>query len=549
MTRRNPFARLKLSHKLILAFTVLNLFGTAAFTTHTYFEQKRTVLAEIDRRLMACAQGVRLLADTFHDRLGAPGSIPPQEHRWLLDRLSVFAEKAGVKYLYTTVQKDGKVAFSLSSYTREEKEKGDFTNLFDPYDDASAGLKAAFAGQKTQFDEYSDKWGSFRSVFLPCRSANGTLYVIGADASLTEVGGLLRDTLRNCLLIGGAIFVVGTLVMLFLVRSITAVIGTLAAKVNLIADGDLSVTIDHAGSDELGLLAADMNRMVGTLRGVVDGVKGAAESVAASARQLSVTSGEMAVGIESASAEVEGVSTAGEEMAATSFEISFNCSSAAESAQQATAAASAGSEVVTATVDIMARIAGRVRGSAETVKTLGGRSEQIGEIVGTIEDIADQTNLLALNAAIEAARAGEQGRGFAVVADEVRALAERTSRATKEITRMIRAIQEETRGAVAAMEEGVAEVERGTDEATRSGEALREILDRINSLEEQVTQIATAADQQTATTTEISGNMLRITEVVQDTTRGARESAAAARQLLHLAEELGEAVGRFRLEG
>lgn len=114
---------------------------------------------------------------------------------------------------------------------------------------------------------------------------------------------------------------------------------------------------------------------------------------------------------------------------------------------------------------------------------------------------------------------------------------------------MIRAIQEETRGAVAAMEEGVAEVERGTDEATRSGEALREILDRINSLEEQVTQIATAADQQTATTTEISGNMLRITEVVQDTTRGARESAAAARQLLHLAEELGEAVGRFRLEG
>ena len=159
------------------------------------------------------------------------------------------------------------------------------------------------------------------------------------------------------------------------------------------------------------------------------------------------------------------------------------------------------------------------------------RSDQIGEIIGTIEDIADQTNLLALNAAIEAARAGEQGRGFAVVADEVRALAERTTRATREIGEMIKAIQKETKGAVAAMEQGVHQVETGTEEAARSGQALQDILAQVNDVAMQVNQIATAAEEQTATTSEISSNMLQITEVVQQTSHGAHESATAAAQL------------------
>jgi methyl-accepting chemotaxis protein len=195
----------------------------------------------------------------------------------------------------------------------------------------------------------------------------------------------------------------------------------------------------------------------------------------------------------------------------------------------------------------MGQIAEKVQETAKTVESLGARSDQIGAIIGTIEDIADQTNLLALNAAIEAARAGEQGRGFAVVADEVRALAERTTRATREIGEMIKAIQNETKGAVAAMEQGVSQVEMGTIEAARSGEALRDILEQINAVAMQVNQIATAAEEQTATTGEISRNMQQIIEVVHQTSFGAQESATAAAQLSGNAEELQRLIRQFKL--
>ena len=234
-------------------------------------------------------------------------------------------------------------------------------------------------------------------------------------------------------------------------------------------------------------------------------------------------------------------------MAATSGDIALSCQNAAEGAQLASKTASDGAAIVERTVAVMSQIAEKVQESARTVESLGSRSDQIGAIIGTIEDIADQTNLLALNAAIEAARAGEQGRGFAVVADEVRALAERTTRATKEIGEMIKAIQRETKGAVAAMEQGVQQVESGTEEAAKSGQALQDILAQVNDVAMQVNQIATAAEEQTATTNEISSNMHQITEVVQQTSQGAHESAAAAAQLNGNAEELQSLVRQFKL--
>ena len=220
---------------------------------------------------------------------------------------------------------------------------------------------------------------------------------------------------------------------------------------------------------------------------------------------------------------------------------------AAEGAKRASQSASDGARVVEKTVFVMGQIALKVQESARTVESLGERSDQIGTIIGTIEEIADQTNLLALNAAIEAARAGEQGRGFAVVADEVRALAERTTRATKEIGEMIKAIQKETHGAVAAMEQGVRQVESGTIEAAKSGQALQDILQQINHVAMQVNQIATAAEEQTATTSEISSNLTQITEVVQQTSQGAHESAAAAAQLSGNADDLQRLVMQFKL--
>ena len=199
------------------------------------------------------------------------------------------------------------------------------------------------------------------------------------------------------------------------------------------------------------------------------------------------------------------------------------------------------------TVASMSGISERVKQTATTLEKLGARSNQIGEIVGTIEDIADQTNLLALNAAIEAARAGEQGRGFAVVADEVRALAERTTKATKEIAQMIKTIQNETSDAVRSMGEGVTEVERGTQEAAKSGSALDDILTQINAINMEVNQIATAAEEQTATTMEITNNIQQMSEVVAMNASCSHDAASATKELLTNAEELHRLVEQFTL--
>ncbi|WP_306533771.1 methyl-accepting chemotaxis protein [Geobacter sp.] len=344
-----------------------------------------------------------------------------------------------------------------------------------------------------------------------------------------------------------ACFVIGIILSNLMAASICGPIRRLADDADKVAKGDLSVAITTDSRDEVGQLATAFAAMVENLRSVIGKVTDTSTQVSSAANQLFSTSEQMATGAEEVASQASTVATASEEMAATSGDIAQTCHRAADASHHATSAAQTGAQVVEKTVTVMGRIAERVRATATTVESLGTRSDQIGAIVGTIEDIADQTNLLALNAAIEAARAGEQGRGFAVVADEVRALAERTTRATKEISAMIKAIQSETRGAVAAMEEGVHEVESGTGEAGRSGEALTEILDQINAVGMQVSQIATAAEQQTATTSEISSNIQQITEVVQVTARGAQESATAASQLARQAEELQRLVAHFKV--
>ena len=341
--------------------------------------------------------------------------------------------------------------------------------------------------------------------------------------------------------------VLSFVISFFLQGIILAPVKKTVAAIQSVASGDFTKRIDVNSKDEIGQMAANFNQLIDKLSGILRDVAMNSTRVATAATQLYSNSERMATGAEEVASQAGTVATASEEMAATSHEISSNCHLAAERGNEATKSTTSGAAVVEETVKGMERIANRVKTSAKTVESLGQRSNQIGEIIGTIEDIADQTNLLALNAAIEAARAGEQGRGFAVVADEVRALAERTTRATKEIGTMIKAIQAETKAAVSAMEEGVKEVEDGTSRAARSGQALQEILVHINDVTMQVNQITTAAEEQSATTGEISNNVQQITEVVADTARSAHESASSASQLSQLAEELQRLVGQFKL--
>ncbi|WP_183350844.1 methyl-accepting chemotaxis protein [Geomonas paludis] len=330
-------------------------------------------------------------------------------------------------------------------------------------------------------------------------------------------------------------------------RLITRPLDKAVQAANRLAEGDLTVEVVVDSKDETGQLQAAMGHMVQSLRVLVSQTVQISSSIASASTQLQGTSAQIATGAEEVASQTGTVATGSEEMAATSADIARNCVLAAEASRQSTDSANQGAKVVQETIVGMEEIAGRVRSTSKTVEALGHRSEEIGDIVGTIEDIADQTNLLALNAAIEAARAGEQGRGFAVVADEVRALAERTSKATKEIGAMIKAIQGETREAVRAMDEGVQEAEKGAASSQRSGQALADILKCISEVSLQVSQIATAAEEQTATTTEVTSNIQQITDVVQHTARGAEETAMAAAQLAQQADELQTLVARFRV--
>ena len=377
----------------------------------------------------------------------------------------------------------------------------------------------------------------------------GTTWSLAVNVPAKEVLAKLNTLLWTSVVIVLIVLVLSVVISLYIASSITKPLESMTSMLQDIArgEGDLTKHLNATSKDELGEAARCFNLFVDKLHELIVRVAATTENVATASVQLRSNSERIANGAEEVAAQAATVATAGEEMSATSGDIAQNCCMAAEGSRQASVAAQSGEQVVNETINVMNSIAERVRATALSVENLGSRSEQIGAIIGTIEDIADQTNLLALNAAIEAARAGEQGRGFAVVADEVRALAERTTKATKEIGEMIRTIQHETRNAVKAMEIGVDEVARGSEKASDSGKALEKILEQINAVTMQINQVATAAEEQTATTAEISNNMHQITEVVAQTSRGAHESAASATQLSGLAEELRSVVGQFKL--
>ena len=379
-------------------------------------------------------------------------------------------------------------------------------------------------------------------------AAGQRLKGLALDSSVVAVKNGLSGIIWSLVAIGVACVLAFIAFFIFIRMKIINPIDQLKRDLERLASYDFSTNIGQLSSDEIGMIAISAEQVRSSLNLIISQVDRSASEVSSAAIELSSTSRQIAAGTEEVVAQANTVATAGEEMTATSQDIAQNCQFAAEGAQRASKSAQDGAAVVDQTISVMGQIAEKVQQSAKTVEILGARSDQIGAIIGTIEDIADQTNLLALNAAIEAARAGEQGRGFAVVADEVRALAERTTRATKEISEMIKAIQKETRGAVTIMEQGVLQVESGTTEAARSGVALHDILDQINSVVMQVNQIATAAEEQTATTSEISNNMQQITDVVEQAAHGAQESATASAHLSGNAEELHQLVRQFKLQ-
>jgi hemerythrin len=373
-------------------------------------------------------------------------------------------------------------------------------------------------------------------------NAFGIFMTVAAMVLINAKGDLLVS-----IAIGAVMLIVMSVILGLLSNSALKPLAGIVSALEKAAGGDLSVRAEVTGGGDFARLAAAFNTMMADMNKAMRQFFSVADTVRDSVVMVRSTTDAMASAAEDVAIQASTIATASEEMSATSGDIARNCLYAAESAHKATEQTHSGSQLVQSSSRLMENIAQRVNVSSQTVEGLGQRSDQIGAIVNTIQDIADQTNLLALNAAIEAARAGEQGRGFAVVADEVRALAERTTKATKEIAAMIKAIQNETQSAVSSMSEGVEEVKRGTVETARSGEALEDILDKINELTMQISQVATAAEEQTATTQEITNNIQMITDVVNRNVENSRSTTQATTTLAKQVDGLHELVGHFRL--
>jgi methyl-accepting chemotaxis protein len=317
--------------------------------------------------------------------------------------------------------------------------------------------------------------------------------------------------------------------------------------VQSIDNADLNMQFHSERKDEVGDLQRSFDRFVTSIKETLLQVAEASSAVASASSEISSSTEQMAAGSQEQTSQAGEVASAVEEMTKTIVENSKNAGNTADTAKMAKAAAEQGGQVVEETVVGMKRIAEVVRKSAETVQALGKSSDQIGEIISVIDDIADQTNLLALNAAIEAARAGEQGRGFAVVADEVRKLAERTTKATKEIASMIKTIQTDTAGAVTSMGEGTKQVDEGIKLADKAGESLKEIVGISQRVTDMVAQIAAASEQQSSASEQISKNVEAISTVTGETAQGTQQIARAAEDLNRLTENLQQYIDKFKL--
>jgi PAS domain S-box-containing protein len=315
------------------------------------------------------------------------------------------------------------------------------------------------------------------------------------------------------------------------------------------AKGNLAVGLDVKNpNDIIGKLFTGFNQVVDNIRNIITKVTEAVQATASAANQISSSTEEMAAGAQEQSSQATEVAGAVEEMTKTIFETTKNTGQATDASKNAGKVAKEGGHVVEETIEGMNKIATVVKRSAETVQELGKSSDQIGEIVQVIDDIADQTNLLALNAAIEAARAGEQGRGFAVVADEVRKLAERTTKATKEIATMIKQIQKDTSEAVVSMQQGTEEVESGKKLAQKAGESLREIITGAEHVVDIVSQVAAASEEQSSAAEQISKNIEAISSVTQESASGIQQIAHASEDLNRLTLNLQELIAQFKLE-
>ncbi len=342
---------------------------------------------------------------------------------------------------------------------------------------------------------------------------------------------------------------VGISVALFVTRGILVPIKATNNILQDIAegDGDLTIRVPVNTQDEVGDLGKRFNTFVEKLQGIIGEIADATSQLASGTDQMAATMQKTSTGVSNQKQETIMVATAITEMAATVQEVARNAEGASSAADAADCEAKEGGRVVNSTIQAIAELSTEIEKSSSVMATLKQNSENIGTVLDVIKSIAEQTNLLALNAAIEAARAGEQGRGFAVVADEVRTLAQRTQQSTKEIETFIDELQSGAEQAVEVMSQSRERAGNSVDRAQQAGETLTSITQAVNTINQMNTQIATASEEQSCVSEEIQRNVINIQDVAEETSASVEETSKASAELARLGEKLNTLVGQFKI--
>lgn len=404
--------------------------------------------------------------------------------------------------------------------------------------------------QSSQIERISTATGQFAVLVNPVKDYSGK--VIGVlEVSMDRSTYVTALNQARMVTLGVAAFaiLIGLMLAYFISQTITVPIYNAVNAMHDIAqgEGDLTCRLPQAGNNEIAALAGAFNQFAAKVQAMVQQIRSSVEQISTASEEMSSITEQTSKEVIRQQSETTQVATAMNEMTATVQEVANHAALAASSAQSAEQQTQDGRKVMQHTLHTIQALAHETENGAQVISRLSEESTKIGSVLDVIRGIAEQTNLLALNAAIEAARAGEQGRGFAVVADEVRTLASRTQTSTLEIQKMIERLQTGTRDAVKAMQQGQTQAQQGLTQAAQAESALQIISNSVTNINDMNIQIATAAEEQSSVAEEINRNIVNISQSADATAEGAKQTASAGDELAKLAVRLQTLVGQFKV--